>query len=465
VKILLLSPPYLAEYMRNARCDFVSLSGTQWYPILLGMCGTYLEAKGHTVRLVDAPAAGLDHASTHALITQERPDLLVLYTGYQSEANDIAFADLLVEQLGCRAVIVGPFASIHPAATIGRSRMLHDLVAGEFERGVAALADGAARADVPNLVWREDGTIRHNPPGLALSGAEQDAMPFVSEFFRRQLDLRHYRTPSERYPYIDIMTGRGCAWGRCTYCLWVHTYVKGSVYETRSIENVVEEFRFISRDVPEVRSVMIQDDTFTEERAAAFSEAVIRAGLRLPWSCYSRADLTHSTLQAMKRAHCLNLHVGYETADRDILQHIRKGVSRDRMERFTMDAKRAGLRIHGDFAFGFPGETLASAEQTLRWACKLNPDTAQFQLLIPFPGTPFEAEMRTNGWLNAQGQPNLPGFSNDQIRATAKRAYRKFYLSPRYAKRCLTNPREHLFGRFRTFARAVPAMFWKRWQV
>jgi len=34
MRIVLLSAPFIKEYMRNARCDFVSLSATQWYPIL-----------------------------------------------------------------------------------------------------------------------------------------------------------------------------------------------------------------------------------------------------------------------------------------------------------------------------------------------------------------------------------------------------------------------------------------------
>jgi len=48
-KVILLSPPYLKEYMRNARCDFVSLSATQWYPILLGYCGALLEREGFEI--------------------------------------------------------------------------------------------------------------------------------------------------------------------------------------------------------------------------------------------------------------------------------------------------------------------------------------------------------------------------------------------------------------------------------
>jgi radical SAM superfamily enzyme YgiQ (UPF0313 family) len=134
------------------------------------------------------------------------------------------------------------------------------------------------------------------------------------------------------------------------------------------------------------------------------------------------------------------------------------------MTRFTGDAKKAGLRIHGDFAIGFPGERPESALKTIEWACELNPDTAQFQLMIPFPGTPFFEEMEREGWLNAEGQPDMPQFANEQIRAMAKKGYRSFYLSGRYLAKCVRHPYEHFFGRLKTIARAVPAMFWRHWQ-
>jgi len=462
-RVLLLSPPFVPEYMRNARCDFVSLSASQWYPILLGWCGAYIEGLGHEVRLIDAPAAGMDHEATRDAVRRFRPDLLVVYTGRLSELNDVGIADAIVEELKCDAVLVGPYVAIDPEGALRSARAVDKAVAGEFEPAVAGLLAGTPVADVPGLVRREgDGFVR-NAARAPLTGAELDAIPFVSGFLGRQLDLGWYRTPSELYPYMDVMTGRGCAWGRCTYCLWVHTWVKGPTYNVRSIDNVVEEFRCIARDLPRVRSVMIQDDTFTGERAHEFSEALLRSGTRIPWSCYARADLRPEALAAMKRAGCRNLHVGYESGDPEVLRRIHKGLTVERMTRFTADAKRAGLRIHGDFAIGFPGETVESARATIRWARALDPETAQFQLMIPFPGTRYHDEMRDAGWLNAAGEPDMPAFTNEQIRAVAKEAYRSFYLTPRYAWRCVTHPREHLLGRMKTFRRAIAAMFWKRW--
>ncbi|MEW5717357.1 MAG: radical SAM protein [Chloroflexota bacterium] len=465
MKILLLSAPYLPEYMRNARCDFVSLSATQWYPILLGYCGAYLEGQGHAVKLIDAPAHYLDHDATRRIVREYRPDLLVLYTGYMSEENDLAFADPLVEELGCDAVIVSPYASINPEQTLARARVIDKLVVGQFEHPVGELAAGRAPGEIRNLLRKSENKIVANPVRPYLARAELDAIPFVSRFFKNQIDIRRYKTPSEYFPFMDMMVGRGCQWGMCTYCLWVHTYVKGMTYQTRSIANVIEEFRFIVKEMPQIRSVMIQDDTFTEDIAREFSEAKIAAGIKLPWSCYARANMSYDALALMKRAGCRNLHVGYESADPEVLKRIKKGLSVERMTKFTADAKRAGLRIHGDFALGFPGETPERARKTIEWACRMNPDTAQFQLMIPFPGTPFYDEMRAQGWLNAAGQPDMPQFTNAEIRAMAKRAYRAFYFSPQYLWKSVRHPYEHFFGRLKTISRAIPAMLWKEWQV
>jgi radical SAM superfamily enzyme YgiQ (UPF0313 family) len=465
MRILLLSPPYLPEYMRNARCDFVSLSATQWYPILLGYCGAFLEGRGYEVKLVDAPANHLNHQQTRNIVKEYRPHLLILYTGLKSEDNDLEFGDSLLEELDCEGCIVGPFAGIHPDKILEKTQVIDKLVLGEFEYPVAEIAEGKKNTEIKNLVYKEHSHIRHNPMRPNLSGVKLDDIPFVSRFFRDQVDIRRYKTPSESYPFLDIMTGRGCVWGHCTYCLWVHTYIQGSVYNQRSLDNVVEELRFIESDMKQVRSVMIQDDTFTEMRAEAFSEAKLAAGIRLPWSCYSRGNLSFATMALMKKAGCRNLHVGYESASPRILKRVKKGVTIEQMTRFTADAKRAGLRIHGDFAIGFAGETEEEARQTIQWACQLRPDTAQFQLMIPFPGTPYFKDLEANGWLNANGQPNMPWFSNENIRLMAKKAYRRFYLSPQFAWQCCRHPYDHFFGRLKTISRAIPAILWKRWQI
>lgn len=460
--ILLLSPPYVPFYMRNARCDFVSLSKSQWFPLWLGYLGAFLEGKGFKVTLVDAPAQGLDHAQTEALVAGAQPDFLVVYPGRLSEDNDVAFTDRLVARLGVPAVFVGPYCSINPERCLEKSSRVDWAVSGEFEYPVWELVSGRDPATIAGLHRKTAEAIASLPPRPLLSGEELDAIPFVSDFFARHLDFRHYRVPSEKHPFVDILAGRGCAWGQCTYCLWVHSFIKGSVYNARSPENVARELAHIAKNLPHVRSVMLQDDTITDARARELAQAFLDVDNRLPWSCYSRANLDFETMVLMKRAGCRNLHVGFESADPGILRAIRKGISRERMTRFAADASRAGLRLHGDFAIGFPGETEATAEATIAWACALRPHTAQFQLMIPFPGTPFHADLAAKGWIK-DGMADYPEIAAPRLEALAKKAYRRYYLSPWFARQILRHPVELFFRRLPTYARAVPSIFWKRY--
>jgi radical SAM superfamily enzyme YgiQ (UPF0313 family) len=229
MKVLLLSPPYVPYYMRNARCDFVSLSGTQWYPILLGYCGAWLEKCGYEVKLTDAPSYRLDHAATEKIVIDYKPDWLVVYTGRLSEDNDITIADKLTEKTGCKTVLVGAYASIFPKETLKKAQNVELLVTGEFEIPVQEIIEGKKYTDIPNLLYKDGDDIIQNKERNYLVTSELDMIPFVSRFFKKHLDIYKYKSISEPYPFMDILTGRGCKWGRCTYCLWVHSYIKGPV--------------------------------------------------------------------------------------------------------------------------------------------------------------------------------------------------------------------------------------------
>lgn len=448
--------------MRNARCDFVSLSKTQWYPIWLGYCGAFLEKYGFEVKLIDAPAYGLSHKECKQIILDYKPDLLVIYSGLKSEDNDINFSQELVNKLNCQAVFVGPYVSIWPDKILQKTKNIKLAIKGEFEYPILELLQGLPYSEIKNLYYKIDADIKHNELRTLLNTAQLDNIPFVTDFFNRHLNLKYYKAPSEYYPFIDLMTGRGCVWGICSFCLWVHSFITGSVYNLRSIDNVTEEFRFVKHQTPSVKSIMVQDDTLTSERAVELSQSLLRKDIRISWSCYVRPNMEFETLRLMKKAGCRNLHVGYESSNPEVLKNIKKGITKERMIEFNKDAKEAGLRIHADFAIGFNGETKEGILETIKWAKELDPDTAQFQLIIPYPSTPFYDWLVEHNCLLGK-EPNYPNLSNEDCRRLAKLAYREFYLSFRYFKKALRNPNEFIFVRIDTIIRALQAMFWKRW--
>lgn len=458
MKVLLLSPPFKTDYMRNARCDFVSLSHTQWYPILLGSAGALLEKAGHEVAFWDAPSQGMTMAQVEARARRLRPDVLVIYGGRLSEQSDQRLADRLTAQLGCRTVFCGPYVSIAPERWLEQTDRVEGAISGEFEYPLVELVEGKPVGDISNLHYKDGEAVCRNAQRPYLERQQLDAIPWVSEFFSRHLDINNYRAISEPFPFMDMMTGHGCCWGVCTYCLWVHSYVKGPVYNTRSLDNIIGEVDYIRRKMPRVKSLMFQDDTLAEDHVRAISEAILARGWKLKWSCYARANLSYETLQLMQRAGCLNLHVGFESSDPRVLKNSKKGLSTRRMTCFVSDAKRAGLHIHGDFLMGLEGETRESLLATARWAKSLDVDSAQFQVLIPFEGTPLYDSLTAKGQLK-DGYPDYPDLPAEEIHRISKMAYRSFYLRPKQIISVLAHPRSRLWHYLKVAHKIIPSLF------
>jgi len=384
-RILLISLPYKPNYMRNARCDFVSWCGAQWWPMLLGYCGAYLGSKGYQVKILDAQAYNMTGREVNVELEVFHPDYICIYPGDESFEFDLRVAQVWRQRYP-NTKLIGPFYALNA------NRYKDPGIEGGLEDGVLSWIEGKVDPGKPIV-------------GRHLSGPELDEIPFVSEFFLRHLKYQYYHTPSEPYPFVDILTGRGCEWGKCTFCLWPKTYKQD--YTERSMLNVMQEIEFIEKRTP-FKSVMIEDDTFSQERGWDFSCKKILWHLKIPWSCLVRANIDYCTLLKMKDANCLNLHVGYESGNPGTLLKVNKGISIAQMEDFTDDAKRVGLKIHGDFMIGID-ETEEEVMNTINWACKLKPDTAQFQIYIPY----FEQ----SNW------------DPERLKAFGRYAYRKFYVN------------------------------------
>lgn len=463
MKATLLSPPFVEDYMRNARCDFVSLSHSNWYPLWLGYCGAVIEQAGHEVQFIDAPALGIMHDATLKLVKNFHPDLLVVYSGDKSKHNDVRVAEMIKKEIKCKIVFVGPYVSAKPEEILELSKEIDFAVKGEFEFPVLELIEGKSLKSIKNLVYQDGEEIKKNMLRPLLNTKQLDNMPFVTQFFKKHLNVYNYKTPSEYYPFIDTMTGRGCQWGHCTFCLWVHTFIPGAVYNLRSVSNVIEELKFIKSELPQVKSIMFQDDTMTTERAEELCNGIMDNNLNVTWSCYARANMQYPVLKKMKDAGCRNLHVGFESANQQILKNIKKGTTIAQMKEFADSANKAGLQIHADFAIGYPGENSAAIRETIEFAKQINPHTAQFQLYRPLQGTPDGEFLRKNGQLTSNGYPNYSGMSEQELREWAKKAYREFYFSWGYIKKGIANPKEYIFSRLDQIVKAIPAFTWKRW--
>ena len=85
----MLNPPFFPRYSRSQRSPAVTKSGTLYYPVWLAYAAGVLEKKGFEVKLIDAPAQGLELKGIEALVQDYNPGLIVLGTSTPSIYNDV----------------------------------------------------------------------------------------------------------------------------------------------------------------------------------------------------------------------------------------------------------------------------------------------------------------------------------------------------------------------------------------
>jgi len=476
VNVLMLNPPFHPRYSRSQRSPAVIKSGVMYYPIWLAYATGVLEQGGFSVKLIDAPAAGYDLSHVLGLADELRPRLVVLDTSTPSIHNDVAVAEAIKDRVpDAFVLLVGPHVSALPAASLQLSPAVDGVARQEYDYTVRDLAQALEGGEDPGnilgLSYRQaDGTIVHNADRPFIENL--DALPFVSQVYQRHLRVEDYFYSIARYPEVTIVTGRGCP-HRCVYCLWPQTLL-GRRYRKRSVGHVADEFEFIARELPQVKEVFIEDDTFTvdQKRAVALAQELIRRGNRLPFTANARADVSYETLRWLKEAGLRLLCVGFESGDQAVLDAMHKRITVEQFREFREAARRAGVLVHGCFMAGNPGETRESLDKTLKLAQDLRPDTAQFFPLMVYPGTEAYEWAAQNGYLAAEdfrewltpdglhrGTVSRPDLSAEEVVAWCDHARRSFYLRPRYiagkAWEVVAHPREarRIFKAAGVFAR------------
>jgi radical SAM superfamily enzyme YgiQ (UPF0313 family) len=464
MKILCLNPPFKTEhgrFSRTSRSPAITKSGTIYYPIWLCYAAGVLEEAGHTVKVIDSSAYEYDLEKTLSIISEFRPDMAVIDTSTPSIYSDVAAAAAIKNILPfCVVVLMGTHPTALPEETLALDGAIDAVAVGEADYTLRELAQKlsvsgpkriaselAYRAsvlqEIDGLAWRSGDRIVVNRMRDFIE--DLDALPFVSRIYKKHLNVKKYFFAASDYPEIQIMTARGCV-AKCTFCVYPQT-IHGWKYRMRSPQNIADEFQWVVENMPEVREIGIEDDTFTgsKSRTVEFCQELIRRKIRIKWYCNVRVDLEYETMRWMKKAGCVLVTVGYESANREILQNIEKKITPEMILEFSRNTRKAGLLVHGCFMAGNRGESRQTLEESLNLSLKLMDDTMQFFPLMVYPGTKDYEWASAEGLLTIRnyadyvtedGNHNsvlkMPDMTSEEIRRWCDAARRQYYLRPRY---------------------------------
>ena len=187
-----------------------------------------------------------------------------------------------------------------------------------------------------------------------------------------------------------VQTARGCPF-KCKYCFYSNS-IHGHVYRKRPIEKIVEEIKNIPQKL-----IIFHDSSFTID--LEYTKKLFRAlkGLNKKFICLGNVDVLSTDdelLDLAAEAGCIQWHVGFESLSPQALEQV--GKKTNKVENYLKTVEKIhnhGMNVHGFFMFGFDGESISVFDETLKFLRKANLDSADFSILVPYPGTKLYDEL------------------------------------------------------------------------
>jgi len=464
LKVLLISPMYNSSIV--APC------------LGLGYLASALKKNGHDVLILDGLREKIEYDPSEWDIV----GVSAMSTYFPECIEEVKKA----KSYGLKTIIGGPHIICDPIQSLIDSGADYAAI-GEGERTMTQLAAGLPPAQVDGLAYWNNGKVVQSKQSDAMIGeTESGATTFlmkenmytlqvgklkrdfqlnIDDFGRpdwSSIDPRTYPVAphgmiAHAHPIAPIITTRGCPYS-CTYCSAPITAGKRMRY--RDPKNVVDEIEMLVNDFG-VKEIQIEDDNFTLNRKHCITicEEILKRGIKVLWSLPNgvRIDkLDKEMLLLFKKAGCVSMALGIESANQRILDMIKKELNQEIVKKVVQDVADVGIETVGFFMIGFPTETKQEIENTINFALELPLTRAIFAKVTPLPGTElfdlWEEKYSETGKVDwktfnyYQFDADWADCSFEEIAKLQTRATFRFYMRP---KQLLTMLKQLNFAQYK----------------
>ena len=255
----------------------------------------------------------------------------------------------------------------------------------------------------------------------------------------------------KRYLPIGLVeTGRGCKFP-CEFCA-IQSFFERT-HRRRPIDDVKAELLALRG---KAKVFFFVDDNFAGDLAAAKELLAEMASLGIRWITQMSINAAHDEefLALLRRSGCMGVLIGFESLNEANLRIMRKrfNTMRGGFSQALANLRRFSIRVYGTFVFGYEHDTVASFDESVRFAIDEHLYIAAFNHLTPFPGTPLYERLEKAGrlrygawWLDPQYRYNDVPFwpeqlSPQQLTALCLQARRQFYSWGSIIQRALKAP-------------------------
>ncbi len=210
-----------------------------------------------------------------------------------------------------------------------------------------------------------------------------------------------YRPPSEANSLL-VQATIGCPWNKCTFCM---VYKKGPKFKIRPVKEIKEDLLWAKQNYgspvktvffPSGNTIIMKTDDFVEiikytrklfpnlERITIYGSAqyIVQKGL--------------DDLKKIANAGLSRIHIGLESGDDVILNHVKKGSTKDIQIKAGKLVKKTGIELSEYIVMGLGGKkrTKEHIEETVKALNNMDPDFIRIRTFLPKINTPILKEIQ-----------------------------------------------------------------------
>lgn len=197
---------------------------------------------------------------------------------------------------------------------------------------------------------------------------------------------------------VSILTGRGCPFA-CTFC---YEGTNSKKVRFRSVDNVIEEIKYIIDNNEKLKYILFVDDTFTIDIKRVISICKnlkkLRKGKNFYWFCEAHINTLINNpeiLTVMVESGLIRLQLGIESGSNKMLKLYNKNIDREKILKVLDYCYNAGVKqVVGNIIIGGPYESNETIQESIdfvtymirRYNTMLDISSIFF---APYPNTPI----------------------------------------------------------------------------
>ena len=206
----------------------------------------------------------------------------------------------------------------------------------------------------------------------------------------------------DSFPQYGKLTSTVCYFSRgCIYkCNFCTLNVPGYL-QIKSGKLITEEIKYL-KDTLGIEAILLKDEIAIHPNKLVSNE--ILSAIKdsdIIWRGQTTTQATYDQLKLAKESGCLELAIGIETIDNNVMKIINKSWQTEKqIQEFISNAKKVGIKIKTCLIFGLPGEPSNIVEKTISFIKNNEIDFVHVSGFCPLPGSQIFDDYKNFGIKN-----------------------------------------------------------------